>query len=195
MVYFFGGSNWIQEMYFIAISNSNKRDAGPGGHSAHVVFVPPHLDVALVSPVGAPAVLHQPVVVVGDRVIAEAHCQHSVVKVRGAAAGLIVDAVIVELEAVIAGVDGDAGWSHAGHSGLQGQLITLVDVNEAVVSGADVSGREQAPGPVLGGVGVALLLTITLLEVNQIIVLASVSMPPVFSMYSKAESINPPSQP
>ena len=60
-------------MYFIEIKNSNKRDAGPGGHSTHVVVVPPHLDVALVSPVSAPAVLHQPVVVLGVRVIAVAH--------------------------------------------------------------------------------------------------------------------------
>ena len=47
----------------------------------------------------------------------------------------------------------------------------------------------------VGGVGVALLIRIILLEVNQIIVLASVSIPPVYSMYIKAKSVSPPLQP
>ena len=145
--------------------NLNKRDAGSCGHSTHVVVVPPHLDVALVTPGVSPAVLHQPVVMVGVRVIAVAHCQHSVVQVRGAAFGLVVDTITVELEAVVAGVDSDADWSHAGHSRLQSRLVTLFNVNEAVISSADVIGLERARVPIVFGcVGVALLIRITLLK-------------------------------
>ena len=151
--------------------NSNKRDVCRGGHSAHIVVVPSHLDVALNSPViSTPAVLHQPVVMMGVWVVAITHRQHCVVEVPipGATFWLVVDTFTVELEAIVAGVNGDADWTHAGHSRLQSILVTLLNVNEAVVSGANVIGIERAWIPIVFGcVGVALLIRITLLTQSE----------------------------
>ena len=157
-----------KEMHFIAMINSNKRDVGIVGHSTHVVVVPPHLDVTLVSPVFAPAILHQPVVApqrcMRVRFIAVAHSQHCMVKARRSpkvTVLLAVDALTVELETLRAGVDGDADWSHPGHSRLQSRLVTLRDVNEAVFSGANVSGLGRALERFSPSVGVTLLINIT----------------------------------
>ena len=143
---------------YLLLKSSDKRDAGHGGDSACVVVVSPHLDVALVPPVLGPAVLHQPVVVVGVGVSPVAHSQHSVVQLAGAAVRVVVDTVVVKLEAVLAGVDGDGDGSQPGHGGLQSVLVTLLDVDEAVVNAADVVGTELAPVSVSGRVGVTCLL-------------------------------------
>ena len=125
-----------------------------------VGLVPPHLDVALVPPVLTPAVLHQPVVVVGVGVIAVSHRQYTVVKVLRAAHGIVVNTLAVEHEAVLAGIDGNGGGPHASNNGLQRVLITRLDINEAVVNAADVGCLEGALVPILsvpGSVGVTLL--------------------------------------
>ena len=64
------------------------REAGSGGNAALVVLVAGHLDVALVTPGGAPAVLHQPVLL--PHLAAIAHHQNAVVQLGAAALRLIV---------------------------------------------------------------------------------------------------------
>ena len=85
---------------------SDKRIAGGGGDAAHVVLVPGDLHIAVVAPGGAPAVLHQPVGGAGVLVDAVADSQDTVVEVFGAALLVPVDALAVELERLVAGVDG-----------------------------------------------------------------------------------------
>lgn len=84
--------------------SSNQRVAGHRGDAALVVMVPRHLDVALETPCGAPAVLHQPVVLAVVSAVADD--QNTVVELFGAAFRLPVDAAAVELETRVAGVDG-----------------------------------------------------------------------------------------
>ena len=64
------------------------REAGSGGNATLVVLVAGHLDVALVTPGGAPAVLHQPVLL--PHLAAIAHHQNAVVQLGAAALRLIV---------------------------------------------------------------------------------------------------------
>ena len=85
---------------------SDKRIAGGGGDAAHVVLVPGDLHIAVVAPGGAPAVLHQPVGGAGVLIDAVADSQDTVVEVFGAALLVPVDALAVELERLVAGVDG-----------------------------------------------------------------------------------------
>ena len=129
-----------------------------GGHSTHVVVIPPHPDVSLLPPGGAPAVLDQPVVLVGVGVSPVPHHQHRVVQVpvTVAALGLVVHPGAVELEAVLAGVNSDGDWAHGGHSGLEHTLV-LRDACQAFLGGAYAAGLELAAAAVPGCVGVALL--------------------------------------
>ena len=82
--------------------------AGSRGHSAHVLLVPGNLDVALVSPGGAPAVLDEPVSLARLLVNTVADSQHAVVKVLRAALLVPVHATVVKLETLVAGINGDA---------------------------------------------------------------------------------------
>ena len=66
----------------------DNREAGSGGNAALVVFVAGHLDVALITPGGAPAVLHQPVLL--PHLAAVAHHQNTMVQLGAAALRLIV---------------------------------------------------------------------------------------------------------
>ena len=86
---------------------SDKRIAGGGGNAAHVVLVPGDLHIAVVAPGGAPAVLHQPVGGAGVLIHAVADSQDTVVEVFGAAFLVPVDALAVELERLVAGIDGN----------------------------------------------------------------------------------------
>lgn len=88
-------------------SCSDKRIAGGGGNAAHVVLVPGDLHIAVVAPGGAPAVLHQPVGGAGVLIDAVADSQDTVVEVFGAAFLVPVDALAVELERLVAGIDGN----------------------------------------------------------------------------------------
>ena len=79
------------------------------------------------------------------------------VKIIGAALSVVVNTLPVELEVSMAGIDSNGGRSHAGHGTLQRGLITLLDVDEAVVNATDVGCFELALVPVRGKVWVTLL--------------------------------------
>lgn len=83
----------------------DQRVAGHGGDAALVILIARHFDVALEAPGLAPAVLDEPIViaVVGS----VANNEDAVVKLLLVALGLLVDAVFVELEAGVSGVDSD----------------------------------------------------------------------------------------
>ena len=55
------------------------RVVGICGDSTHVVLIPGHLEISLISPLGAPAVLDQPEVLPSLRAVAVANRQHCVV--------------------------------------------------------------------------------------------------------------------
>merc|ERR1719384_1063308 len=84
--------------------------AGHGGDSALVVLSPGHLDVASLSPDGAPGVLDNPVVLAALAAVSDG--QDTVVKGVAGAVGLVVDTAGVQLEGVVGGVDGDGGGDH-----------------------------------------------------------------------------------
>ena len=80
------------------LAASDKRIAGGRSNATHVVFVPRDLDVAVVAPLLAPAVLHQPVGRAGCLVHTVANGENTVVQVFGAALFVPVDSLAVELE-------------------------------------------------------------------------------------------------
>ena len=82
--------------------------AGGRGHSAHVLLVPGHLDVAAVSPGGAPAVLDEPVGLARLIINSVTDSQDTVVEVLWAALLIPVYAAVVELETLVAGINSDA---------------------------------------------------------------------------------------
>merc|ERR1719492_31454 len=90
---------------------------GLGGDAALVARVPGHPDVSGLSPRGAPRVLDQPVVlsVTGGAVASR---QDAVVQAEGGAGGRVVDAGVVELEGVVAGVNGNRDGA-LGHGALE----------------------------------------------------------------------------
>ena len=90
------------------LDDSDERVAGGGGDPAHVLLVPGDPDVSLVPPGRAPAVLDQPVRLASLLVHAVADGEHAVVQVLGAALLVAVDAAVVELEALVTSIDGDA---------------------------------------------------------------------------------------
>lgn len=67
-------------------------------------------------------------------------CTHPVVEVGGGAAVVVVDAGGVQLEGLLAGVDGHGDGPHGGHGLPQRLLVALGDVHEAHVVGAGVLG-------------------------------------------------------
>ena len=77
--------------------------AGLGGDTTGVLLVSGHLDVALLSPGGSPAVLHQPVVLPLLGSIAD-H-QDPVVEVDTGALVVVVNSRLVEVEGWTAGVN------------------------------------------------------------------------------------------
>ena len=87
-------------------------------------------------------VFDQPVVLAG--LCAISHSQHAVVKSGLAAEEAMVDTGPVELEAGVAGVDGDTDGSHGGHCRLQGVLVLALDVHEPCVGGANIGCVELA---------------------------------------------------
>ena len=87
-------------------SCSHKRIAGGGGDAAHVVLVPGDLHIAVVAPGGAPAVLHQPVGGAGLLLDAITDGKDAMIEVVWAALLVPVHSLAVELERLVAGVDG-----------------------------------------------------------------------------------------
>merc|ERR1719206_1384901 len=117
-------------------SCSDKRIAGGGGDAAHVVLVPGDLHIAVVAPGGVP----QPVGGAGVLIDAVADSQNTVVEVFGAAFLIPVDALAVELERLVAGIDGNTARTLGGKSSLQSMFVTLLNINKANVPGALVMG-------------------------------------------------------
>ena len=80
----------------IRVNNLDGRVGGVGGDAAVVLPVPAHLDVALIAPGRAPAVLDDPEVLAAVGSVADS--QDSVVKLGRRAVRLVVDALLVELQ-------------------------------------------------------------------------------------------------
>ena len=64
---------------------------GTVGGSALVLAVPQHLDIALLSPIKAPGILDEPVLLAASLVGAVANCGHAVVKVCVVASRIVID--------------------------------------------------------------------------------------------------------
>ena len=94
------------------------RVGGVGGDAAVVLLVPAHLDVALIAPGGAPAVLDDPEVLAAVGSVADS--QDSVVKLGRRAVRLVVDALLVELQRKDHPVYGTAALRCTGVQGFSG---------------------------------------------------------------------------
>ena len=92
------------------------RIAGLGSDATGVLLIPRHLDVSLLSPGGAPAVLNQPVVLVLLRAVA--HHQNTVVQVGTVALVVVVNPRLVEVEGRTAGVNTNRDGTDCGRSFL-----------------------------------------------------------------------------
>ena len=95
------------------------------------------------TPSGAPRVLHYPVVhglAAEGRVGAVADDEHAVVEVLGRVAAALVDkdALLVEHEVVLGGVDGHRDRSDGRQRLLESLLVARLEVHEARARGADV---------------------------------------------------------
>jgi len=86
------------------------------------------------------------------------------VQVLGIALGLVVDALRVELEGLVGGIDGNGNGSNGGHSLSHLLLITLRHIGESTIGGSDCALVEVAG--IIDG-----FIRIRLLGVNTSIVL------------------------
>jgi len=105
------------------VHNLDNSVSGVAGDSAVVVSVSGHVDVSVVTPRGSPAVLDEPVVLPTHGSVSDG--QYCVVQSVGAASGLVVHTTGVELERVVAGVDGDGDRADIGDCFLQFGLIAI----------------------------------------------------------------------
>lgn len=80
------------------------------------------------APGGAPRVLYDPIILSTLHAVADG--QHTVIELRGAAAWLIVDALGVELEALVRRVDGHRHGTDRAHSSLE-RSLGVGDILEA----------------------------------------------------------------
>mmetsp|Transcript_15277 Transcript_15277/g.40294 ORF Transcript_15277/g.40294 Transcript_15277/m.40294 type:complete len:300 (+) Transcript_15277:1029-1928(+) len=112
-------------------------------------------DVALLAPLWAPGVLHDPVAHVGLRVCAIAHHQHTMVQLS--AAGLISKhAAHVQLEGLLVSLDGHAHGLMR-HGRLEGSLIVLWHILKAINGEGMLVQLDGLALAFRGGVGVVLL--------------------------------------
>ena len=84
----------------------DEREAGSRGHPTHVVLVPGDPHISALAPARAPAVLDQPVGGAGLLLDAITDGKDAMIEVVGAALLVPVHALAVELERLVAGVDG-----------------------------------------------------------------------------------------
>ena len=124
---------------------------GSSGNTALVALVAGHHDVALVTPAGSPRVLDNPVVLA--RLVAIANSQDTMVQVLGGAHRLIVDALLVELERVVAGINSDGDGANSADGVLKIGLGASLDINK-LGQGATRVGRVVLADTITSGVGV-----------------------------------------
>lgn len=86
------------------LSVSDEGVTGRRSDAAHIISVARHHDVSLETPRFAPAVLYQPIIfaALSDAV---SHNEDPVVKLLGVAIRLVIDAALVQLEALVAGIN------------------------------------------------------------------------------------------
>lgn len=111
--------------------------------------LPGHADVSTLAPVGTPAVLHGPVVhalALERRVRAISDGEHAMIEIVLAISASIIDkdAVLVQHELVLGGIDGNADGSNSGERLVERVLIARFDVNVARARGDGVRLDELA---------------------------------------------------
>lgn len=87
-------------------------------------------------------IFNQPIVIAAFSSVA--YSEHAVVESGGAACWLAVHSLPIQLERLMAGVDGDRDWADGGDSFLEFVLLHVGDVHVSSVSGADVFFLEMA---------------------------------------------------
>jgi len=107
----------------VAVVCSDDGVGGLGGEATHVVVALGQPEVSLLPPHLAPAVLDDPVVLTALRAVADS--EHSVIELGGGAAGLLVDAALLQLERLVASVHGNGDGSDLRHSHLEVLLAPL----------------------------------------------------------------------
>jgi len=117
-------------------------EGGHGGNTAHVVVIASHPDVSLVTPIGSPGVLDDPVQVVGC-ISTPADSEDTVIELGGRAVRIRVDSRAVELERGLRSVDGDRGGSEVDRV-LEGILITRSNVGVGSEGRSRVGSRISA---------------------------------------------------
>jgi len=95
-----------------------------------IVFVSRHKNKALFAPLYTPRILDN-VKLLTVRIASKANSKNAVVEGVTAAFGLVVDTIVVELEASVAGINGDRHGSLLVDGVREGRLVALGDINEA----------------------------------------------------------------
>lgn len=137
-------TRWFSQLQNFNLRRLDEGIAGAAGDAALVSVPAGHLDVALVTPARSPAVLDKPVVAAAGLIGSVTHNQNSVIQVLGITVGLIVHTGAVELEGLVAGIDGNRHGSLSGNRLSQMLLTALGDVNKSDVLTSDVGLLESA---------------------------------------------------
>ena len=116
--------------------------AGLGSNATVVVIIAAHHDVALHAPIGAPAVLHQPVCF--SIVSTVANHQDGMIQVSARAQWLIVHTTTVHLETWVASVNANGNWTNGSSGFLKSVFIIGLDGNIASINGSNIGGFEAA---------------------------------------------------
>ncbi len=136
------GILFLFEFACSASNSLNERIGSSRGDAAHVALVPGHLDVAVVTPLGSPRVLDQPVVLTVFSSVADD--KNAVIETIGSAVGLAVDSLGVELEGFLGSIDGNGHRAHGGDSLHQSLFVSGRNVDESDINCSDVLLAEVA---------------------------------------------------
>merc|ERR1719334_3056405 len=157
----------MSSVHDLVLNGDHGGVAGCGRNAALVVLVSTHHAEALKSPHCSPAVLDHPVVL--SLVGAVADDQYPVVESGGGTLfGLVKHSSAVVLEAIEAGVDGNADWSNLSRGFLKSIFVSTGDVSEALHVGTNIGWVELARAVLcyifVAGFGINTIVVLDVLE-------------------------------
>lgn len=85
--------------------NLNHRICWVGGNSAVIVLVSSHVNISIHAPIGIPAVLQNPVILIGCRISAIANQKHGMVCSSGGAFRIVKNPTLIQLKVVATSID------------------------------------------------------------------------------------------
>jgi len=148
----------------------HERVGSGGGNPTLVVLISTHINVSLITPLRSPGVLHN-IELHTIGITTEPNGQDTMIQLIRTAFRLIIDSLMVELEAPLASINGYRDWSLLPQGEGKSGFISRRYIDEASV-GSSLVPRVVLTLSILGSVWIALLSidTVVLLDVLKSIV-------------------------